>query len=89
MDLGELLIYLFTHKGVRQGCLCMCRTRSLPYLTHVNGATIHLDTSHDIVLAPSTFFPLCLKLRNPSTKDKTRFEEFPRIGSDYCVNQID
>lgn len=33
MDLGELLIYLFTHKGVRQGCLlCMCRTRSLPYL---------------------------------------------------------
>lgn len=31
----------------------MCRTH---YLTHVNGATIHLDTSHDTVLAPSTFF---------------------------------
>lgn len=31
-------------------------------------------------------FSLCLKLRNPSTKDKTRFEEFPRIGSDYCIN---
>ena len=31
-------------------------------------------------------FSLCLKLRNPSTKDKTRFEESPRIGSDYCIN---